>query len=108
MSDAEYMAPGGKFRGSGLLSPGANRIRFKFKNVLNSGKYFIAAGLEIRDEYPIKYIDYAENIAEFESVGEIGRERYGLVAVDTKVEALKIEDAETAESSFKDQERGVF
>ena len=102
------MAPGGKFRGSGLLSPGANRIRFKFKNVLNSGKYFIAAGLEIRGEYPIKYVDYAENIAEFESVGEIGRERYGLVTVDAKVEALKDGDAADSEGSAGDRKPETF
>lgn len=108
MSDAEYLAPGGKFRGSGLLSPGANRIRFKFKNVLNSGKYFIAAGLEIRGEYPIKYIDYAENIAEFESVGEIGRERYGLITVDAKVEALKDGDAVDSEGYAGDRKPETF
>ena len=77
VSDAEISGAGREVPRLRALSSGANRIRFKFKNVLNSGKYFIAAGLEIRGEYPIKYIDYAENIAEFESVGGIGRSATG-------------------------------
>ncbi len=57
-------------QGLRFSKPGRHLLRFTFKNILNSGTYTLAAGLENRRCHPITYYDYAEGLGYFTSAAE--------------------------------------
>ncbi len=72
--------------GGAKLVPNAKQwVEFKFKNQLISGEYFLAIGLENREDNPISYYDYCDGAAVVKVDG--GTELFGIFHTKAEVKS---------------------
>lgn len=75
------------FRTESKLKRGLNTVRFRFKNLFNSGEYFAAVGVENRASVPISYYEYAEGAAKIKSRRSTAceTEQFGLIVMPCEI-----------------------
>lgn len=75
------------FRTESKLKCGLNTVRFRFKNLFNSGEYFAAVGVENRASVPISYYEYAEGAAKIKSRRSTAceTEQFGLIVMPCEI-----------------------
>lgn len=75
------------FRTENELEHGLNTVRFRFKNLFNSGEYFAAVGVENRASEPISYYEYTEGAAKIRSCRKktCKNEQFGLIVMPCEI-----------------------
>lgn len=75
------------FRTESKLKRGLNTVRFRFKNLFNSGEYFAAVGVENKASVPISYYEYAEGAAKIKSCRSTAceTEQFGLIVMPCEI-----------------------